>query len=94
MLPNIGILSLLLLWSVTLVVGQGSNENGYRPLADPNVCSPESCRLPACFCAGTDAPMRMSADVIPQIVMFTFDDAVNQQVMTSLGGGWSVEYLG
>ena len=44
-------------------------------------CQPGvNCKLPDCFCSGTKIPNGLSAKDIPQIVMLTFDDAVNEQV--------------
>ena len=51
------------------------------PVPDPTVCSPETCRLPDCHCPSLSAPNNLDKANIPQIVMFTFDDAVNEQVI-------------
>lgn len=40
-------------------------------------CDPRSCRLPNCFCGGTEVPGGYSKEDIPQFVLLTFDDAVN-----------------
>ncbi len=40
-------------------------------------CDPSYCRLPDCYCGGTDIPGGYSANQIPQFVLLTFDDAVN-----------------
>ena len=40
-------------------------------------CDPDKCKLPDCFCSGTQIPGNLSASSIPQIVMITFDAAVN-----------------
>ena len=42
-------------------------------------CNPDVCKLPHCRCSGTDIPGGLSAKDIPQIVMITFDDAINNQ---------------
>lgn len=47
--------------------------------ATPGTCSPETCRIPECHCPSLEAPIDKAN--IPQIVMFTFDDAVNEQVI-------------
>lgn len=47
---------------------------------DLEPCTAENCKLPDCFCSGTVPPGGLTADQVPQIVMLTFDDAVNQQV--------------
>lgn len=62
-------------WNSASDYGFYRNQN-----ADPNTCSRNTCRLPKCFCAGKEAPRNMDPSVIPQIVMFTFDDAVNEEV--------------
>lgn len=46
---------------------------------DPTACFRRYCRLPTCFCAGHESPRGLDPSKIPQIVMFTFDDAVNEQ---------------
>ncbi|XP_037935007.1 chitin deacetylase 1 [Teleopsis dalmanni] len=42
-------------------------------------CNTEECRLPYCFCSkdGTQIPGGLEAEQIPQIIMLTFDGAVN-----------------
>lgn len=40
-------------------------------------CTPDVCKLPDCFCSGTNIPGNLSASTIPQIVMITFDAAIN-----------------
>lgn len=44
-------------------------------------CTTDNCRLPDCFCSGTVPPGGLSVSHVPQIVMLTFDDAVNEQNM-------------
>ncbi|XP_015588162.1 uncharacterized protein LOC107264439 [Cephus cinctus] len=44
-------------------------------LADP--CNEATCKLPECKCSGTDSNSKIPIDKIPQIVLLTFDDAVN-----------------
>ena len=43
-------------------------------------CSPDICKLPDCRCSGTDIPGNLPPNKVPQMVMLTFDDAVNDQV--------------
>ena len=50
---------------------------GHEP-AQP--CSPDICKLPDCRCSGTDIPGNLPPNKVPQMVMLTFDDAVNDQV--------------
>lgn len=40
-------------------------------------CSPDTCKPPDCFCSGTKIPGNLSVSSIPQIVMISFDAAVN-----------------
>ncbi|KAL9950854.1 hypothetical protein ACROYT_G043420 [Oculina patagonica] len=40
-------------------------------------CTPNVCKLPGCFCSGTNIPGNLSASSIPQIVMISFDSAIN-----------------
>lgn len=43
-------------------------------------CDPNRCKLPDCFCSGTKIPGNLKAKSIPQMIMMSFDDAVNGQV--------------
>ena len=43
-------------------------------------CSPTVCKLPTCRCSGTDIPGNLPAKKVPQMIMMSFDDAVNDQV--------------
>lgn len=40
-------------------------------------CDPSYCRLPDCYCGGTDIPGGYRKENIPQFVLLTFDDAIN-----------------
>lgn len=49
---------------------------------DPNAaeaCNPSLCRLPDCFCSndGTRIPGGMDPSQTPQMIIITFDDAIN-----------------
>ncbi|XP_017461566.1 PREDICTED: uncharacterized protein LOC108354898 [Rhagoletis zephyria] len=49
---------------------------------DPNAadsCDTRNCQLPDCFCSkdGTQIPGRLSPGTVPQMILLTFDDAVN-----------------
>ncbi|XP_013100178.2 chitin deacetylase 1 [Stomoxys calcitrans] len=49
---------------------------------DPNaaeLCDPKHCKLPDCFCSkdGTIIPGRLEPHMVPQMILLTFDDAVN-----------------
>ena len=53
-----------------------------RPANDPATpCDPTKCKLPDCRCSSTEIPDSLPASSIPQIVMVSFDDAVNEQNM-------------
>ncbi|KAH7974488.1 hypothetical protein HPB49_015904 [Dermacentor silvarum] len=48
----------------------------------PTKCDPSQCSLrDNCLCPGTRPPANLSASSMPQFVMLTFDDAVNDQNM-------------
>ncbi|KAK7025427.1 Polysaccharide deacetylase [Halocaridina rubra] len=40
-------------------------------------CDPKICRLPDCYCGGKDVPGGFAPESVPQLVLLTFDDAVN-----------------
>ena len=40
-------------------------------------CDPRYCRLPNCYCGGSEIPGGYEPKDIPQFVLLTFDDAVN-----------------
>ncbi|XP_063859383.1 uncharacterized protein LOC135100273 isoform X21 [Scylla paramamosain] len=52
-----------------------------RPHPTPDTkatkCDPKVCRLPDCYCGGGDIPADLSPVEVPQLVLLTFDDAVN-----------------
>lgn len=41
-------------------------------------CNRSNCRLPYCYCKGSDIPNNLHRDSTPQLVMITFDDAVTR----------------
>ncbi|XP_017775135.1 PREDICTED: uncharacterized protein LOC108561622 [Nicrophorus vespilloides] len=47
--------------------------------ADAASCDPTKCVLPDCRCPGTDIPGGMDIQNIPQMVYFTFDDAITAE---------------
>ena len=51
-----------------------------RGLGPAKPCSPNICKLPDCRCSGVDIPGNLPRDKVPQMVMLSFDDAVNGQV--------------
>jgi hypothetical protein len=55
--------------------------SGRRSRATTDSCSPATCRLPACYCAGEEAPVAgVRRSEVPQFVMVTFDDAITDAV--------------
>ena len=42
-------------------------------------CNDDICKLPDCFCSGTKIPGGLTSKDVPQMVMISFDDAVNIQ---------------
>lgn len=62
----------------------GSDENYCDPESDPNAatrCDYKNCTLPNCFCSidGTLIPNNMDVNQVPQMVIITFDDAINSE---------------
>lgn len=51
-----------------------------RSLGPAQPCSPDVCKLPDCRCSGTDIPGKLQREKVPQMIMLSFDDAVNGQV--------------
>ncbi len=60
--------SVLLLASTLLCLASGQRAER---------CDPSYCRLPDCYCGGTEVPGGYKRQDIPQFVLLTFDDAVN-----------------
>ena len=52
-----------------------------RSLGPAQPCSPDVCKLPDCWCSGTDIPGNLPKDKVPQMIMLSFDDAINGQVI-------------
>ncbi|XP_054157517.1 uncharacterized protein LOC128955863 [Oppia nitens] len=48
-----------------------------EPFSTAMACNQKACRLPDCFCSGSDIPAGLPVNQVPQIIMMTFDDAVN-----------------
>jgi hypothetical protein len=62
----------------------GSDESWCDPGNDPNAphrCDANNCTLPDCFCSndGTQIPGGLKPEETPQLVILTFDDAVNNE---------------
>jgi hypothetical protein len=60
----------------------GSDENACTVEKDPNrapPCDQSQCVLPDCFCSpdGTQIPGKLEPSNVPQMIMITFDDAIN-----------------
>lgn len=65
--------SLRILASIAVLLSLISQATG-----DPaKPCDPDVCKLPDCFCSDTKIPGNLPNSSIPQIVMITFDAAVN-----------------
>ena len=58
--------------AVILLTFSGTNSD--------DACSSENCNLPKCFCLGMNAPNGLKPSEIPQMVVFTFDDAMTNKV--------------
>lgn len=61
----------------------GSDENLCDSRNDPNRadnCDPVQCSLPQCFCSasGQEIPGGLDSERVPQMIMMTFDDAINE----------------
>uniref|UniRef100_A0A0L8FI29 Chitin-binding type-2 domain-containing protein n=1 Tax=Octopus bimaculoides TaxID=37653 RepID=A0A0L8FI29_OCTBM len=41
-------------------------------------CRPEHCKLPNCKCPGPEIPGSLPTNAIPQIILLTFDDGINE----------------
>ena len=48
-----------------------------KALISAGKCEKRKCRLPDCRCGGSDIPGDLHSKQIPQLVMLTFDDGVN-----------------
>ncbi|KAH8263249.1 hypothetical protein KR044_006466, partial [Drosophila immigrans] len=60
----------------------GSDEGWCDMEHDPNAagsCDPRKCQLPHCHCSkdGTQIPGNLLAHTVPQMILLTFDDAIN-----------------
>ena len=73
------LVAFFILWVSLLVDTTRANVNRRRN-GPAQPCSPAICKLPSCRCSGTDIPGSLPKKEVPQIIMLTFDDAVNSQV--------------
>lgn len=63
--------------SVVTVAQLASGQRSQQEQPTAEHCDPSVCRLPDCYCGGTEVPGGLSPEDIPQFVLLTFDDAVN-----------------
>ena len=42
-------------------------------------CDDKNCKLPACVCASTNPPGGLDSELVPQFVVFTFNDVVSTE---------------
>ena len=54
-----------------------------RGVGPATPCSPDVCKLPDCRCSGTDIPGNLPKEKVPQMVMLSFDGAIDQQAYSS-----------
>ena len=72
-------LALLVLWfNLHCATGAAVKRRSLGP-AQP--CSPDVCKLPDCRCSGIGIPGNLPREKVPQMIMLTFDDAINGQVL-------------
>ncbi|OQV16216.1 hypothetical protein BV898_09700 [Hypsibius exemplaris] len=58
----------------------GRNPNDYERFGKPGeTCDRKACKLPDCWCGGSEIPGSIPVGETPQVVMITFDDAVTNQ---------------
>ncbi|KZV90702.1 hypothetical protein EXIGLDRAFT_750510 [Exidia glandulosa HHB12029] len=74
------------LLAAAAVVAQEGNISGPTTSKDAMhySCDPSSCKLPDCNCASTSPPGGLSKDVVPQFILFTADDAVQDYTIDAL----------
>jgi len=60
--------------NASAIAGVGSRQSKSEPAVK---CDAKRCELPACRCGGTAVPGGLPRNNTPQLVMLTFDDAVN-----------------
>jgi len=81
-------LALLVAALAVTMVAAGTNRT--KRQAGAEHCDPAYCQIPDCYCGGKDIPGGFTPDQIPQFVLLTFDDAVNdlnKQFYEDLFGG-------
>jgi len=61
-------LSLTIFWLIAVTAQEKASK-----------CDPGICQIPDCHCGGPKVPGGLSKKEIPQLVLLTFDDAVNEQ---------------
>jgi len=78
------------IWAVLGLLGLGLLLTVPSCEAQAERCDPAYCQIPDCYCGGKDIPGGYQPDQIPQFVLLTFDDAVNdlnKQFYEDLFGG-------
>ena len=55
----------------------GRSQSGPAPGQPAGRCDRKACLLPGCHCGGPDTPRNISARRLPQLVILTFDDSLN-----------------
>ena len=58
----------------------GRNPSMFAKFAKPaETCDKQNCKLPECWCGGSEIPGSLPVGETPQVIMITFDDAVTNQ---------------
>ena len=65
---------------IYVIIVIGSLITGILSINLQSPCTADECKLPSCRCPGTDIPGNLPPVDTPQIIVFTFDDAINDQV--------------
>lgn len=76
----------------------GSDEIQCDPKKDPNKapsCDPDICQLPKCFCSknGTGIPGNFHPNDVPQMILLTFEDAINDDNIDYYSSLFSGKYV-
>ncbi|KAF2900102.1 hypothetical protein ILUMI_06083 [Ignelater luminosus] len=67
----------LILIGLFVVSALAAPRSGYEELELAKKCDKELCQLPNCRCSSAGIPGGLNAKDVPQLVLLTFDDAVN-----------------
>ena len=77
----------VLLFVVVATPSRGASLQGLKPttsadaLGHEEECSADNCRLPNCACPSKQPPRDMTQDDTPQMVLLTFDDEVDEDMI-------------